>query len=451
MTAAQRERPSPRTPDGVAIYAVGDIHGRLDLLQGVTDALRATAAQAPPQSRVVAVFLGDYIDRGPDSAGVLAHLIALRDAGVCETVFLRGVHEQMLLDLVDGQEAGGRWLDNGGTATLSAYGVAPGARQGPERLRGLVRELVPADHRQFLRDTRLHVTLGDYLFAHAGLRPDRPPEQQAEADFLRYHPFDGQAPVWPWTLVHGHVPHPKPVRGERRIGLDTEAHASGLLSVLILDGDRQSFLRSAVSSETGRAGLAPWRSTDPAYAQTRRRSRTAEPSRPPRGRRWAPRLAAGAALAAAALASLPLDRLTRDPAALRAAFVNVGVPPSMRGDAASPASPSAVAAPPLMGAGVAPEPPAVLREAEPTAAAAGLRVQVAATDSPTASKQAWDDLAQAFPAEMQARMMQLEAVSVDGRTVQRTFVSGFASPSEARAFCARLTAAARGCLVRGAD
>jgi serine/threonine protein phosphatase 1 len=482
MTAAPRDRAAPRAPEGAVIYAVGDVHGRLDLLQGVTRELRAAAVQAPPGVRVAAVFLGDYIDRGPDPAGVLAHLIDLRDAGVCETHFLRGGHEQMLLDLIDGQDTGGRWLDNGGAATLAAYGAAPGARPGPERLRRLVREIIPTEHRQFLRDTRLQVTLGDYFFAHAGVRPDRPPEQQAAASFLQHQPFGGKTPVWPYTLVHGHLPHSKPVRGEQRIGLDTEAHASGLLSVLILERDAQAFFRSAVNGDTGRAVLAPWRSTDDAYPRARRGGEIAASANPPR-RRWTPLLAGsaglGATVAAVAL-SLPLGGFSRDPAALQAAFANVGVPPSMREDAAAPATGPVFAPPPLMGASSAAEPavteptvtepavaqpsapeppiavtPVALREAEPDArpvappVRSGVRVQVAATESAAASRRAWEDLAGAFPAEMQARAMRLEAVTVRGRTVQRTFVSGFGGADEARAFCAKLTAAGRGCLVRG--
>jgi serine/threonine protein phosphatase 1 len=446
MTAA------PRTPDGVVIYAVGDIHGRLDLLQGVTRDLRAGAAQAPQGVRLTAVFLGDYIDRGPDAAGVVEHLIAFRDAGVCETVFLRGKHEQMLLDVIDGQEAGGRWLDNGGAATLAAYGAPAGARPGPERLQALAREAVPPAHRQFLRETRYFAALGDYAFVHGGLEPDVHPKAHTGPEFLSFHPLDGRTPVWPWTVVHGGRPHPKPVRGARQIGLDTQAHASGLLSVLILQGERQAFFRSAVSPQSGLAALSPWRSLDAGYAETRRADPAGVDGPPATRRTRTPQLVAATVAVGAAVLMLQGSAgvAWRDPEALHSAFVNVGVPSSMRAESASFAAGPYAPTPAL---DVADSRPPPVPASEPAAQTRPplrpqVRAQVAQTDSLEAAQRAWAELSRALPLDMAARTMETQAESVDGRTVQRTYVTGFLDAEEAREFCARLTAAGRGCIVR---
>src|SRR5216683_7246790 len=175
-------------PANGIFYAIGDIHGRFDLLKGVTAELRRAVAESGwAGDKVVAVFLGDYIDRGPDTRALISHLIDFRDEAVCETNFLRGNHEQILLDLIDGAPEAVRWLEYGGLETLRSYGWRqphPVGVRDAAKLADRVRKVLPPEHVQFLRDTMSYVDRGEYLFVHAGLRPDRLLNEQSDADLL---------------------------------------------------------------------------------------------------------------------------------------------------------------------------------------------------------------------------------------------------------------------------
>lgn len=255
-----------------AIYAIGDIHGRLDLLEG---ALKTIASDDAPPSKTL-VFLGDYIDRGPDSNGVLERLIMLRDEAEDDLIFLRGNHEQVLLDLLDGRRPRARWLDYGGRETLASYG-APTPTEAVADLSALITAAIPPKHIAFLRDTILTARLGAYRFAHAGLRPDRMIEEQSAEDLLWLRYYDDAAPVHQEIVVHGHCPNPLPVEGRHRIGIDTEAYASDQLTVLRLVGAERTFIKVA----TERAGgVGVWPAVDAAY-RTRPRTTpaTAAPAR----------------------------------------------------------------------------------------------------------------------------------------------------------------------------
>lgn len=258
-----------QAPANTVIYAVGDVHGRRDLLEGALAEIRAAARRAAETGgRTVAVFIGDYIDRGPDSRGVIESLIQFSESGVCETVILRGNHEQVLLDIVDGVEQGLRWLDFGGAETLAAYGVAEplaGDRRSPGWLRALVAAAIPSPHLAFLRATTLAAAYGDYTFVHAGLRPERTADEQAPADLLWFRYYDDETPVHGRTVVHGHSTNPAPVLGRYRIGIDTEAYASGALTVLRLEGDGKQLLRVAAEEPGGPVRVAPWAAVDSHY------------------------------------------------------------------------------------------------------------------------------------------------------------------------------------------
>ncbi len=189
-------------PETGRLLAVGDIHGCLGLLQQLMQ-------EVAPCSNDQVVFLGDYIDRGPDSRGVIDYLLDFRKRWP-KTIFLKGNHEAMLLNFLDGHERL-RYLLNGGETTLYGY-----------RKRGKLE--IPQDHLQFFRDLRLYFETEHYLFAHAGLRPGVSPPNQQEDDLLWIREdFLKSDYRWGKTIVFGHTPMRKPHLKPERIGLDTGA------------------------------------------------------------------------------------------------------------------------------------------------------------------------------------------------------------------------------------
>jgi serine/threonine protein phosphatase 1 len=294
--SSQNPASQPRAPANLIVYAVADVHGRLDLLSAATEEIAAAAAAAP--NRVCAVFLGDYIDRGPDSCGVIAHLMDFAATGVCECVFLRGNHEQILLDMIHG---GGEadpvmWLEYGGVETLRSYGVDkpfPISGKDARTVSTRVRALLPPEHLAFLEATRLTAQKGDYLFVHAGLRPDRLVEEQSDIDLLWHRYLDDRQPVHGRVVVHGHTPRETPMVGRWRIGIDTAAYASGGLTVLRLEGEERRFLKFAAGADAVGAGgvqAGVWDMTEPASperspgssrSQSRARARSSGGRTPP--------------------------------------------------------------------------------------------------------------------------------------------------------------------------
>jgi serine/threonine protein phosphatase 1 len=272
------------------VYAVGDIHGRLDLLQGAIQEIERGAKGVGDGNQVTAVFLGDYIDRGPSARGVIDRLIELRAAKPCELLFLRGNHEQFLLDMIDGQAEGAAWLDYGGIETLRSYGVdwSPAGGRDIKRLGEKLRAAVPPAHLGFLRETELHVERGDYVFVHAGLRPDRLLSEQSDADMLWFRYYSDDEPLHGKTVVHGHTPRARPVAGRWRIGIDTEAYDSGALTVVRLEGTSADFLKVQVAPGDGQTRVSEWelvdRPNDQAEAGEPRRDPAPRSERPERPR-----------------------------------------------------------------------------------------------------------------------------------------------------------------------
>ncbi len=237
------ESPKYRIPEGKIVYAVGDIHGRRDLLERSLDAIRAHAAKMPAAWLRRIVFLGDYIDRGPDSAGVIEYLLEHPFAEFSPT-FLRGNHEQVMLDFFDAASPDPAWLNYGGVAALASYGIAAAGRSA-ESIRDEMRARMPAMHLDFLRRTEFTKRVGGYLFVHAGIRPGVELERQRPQDLLWIRePFLSETKQFAFRIVHGHTITEYPDIRPNRIGIDTGAYASGVLTILALWGDKLDFIQT---------------------------------------------------------------------------------------------------------------------------------------------------------------------------------------------------------------
>ncbi|MGD9502473.1 MAG: metallophosphoesterase [Methyloceanibacter sp.] len=238
----------PELPKGQLLYAVGDIHGRLDLLRDLLQLIEDDAQSRAHATRRTLVFLGDYIDRGPDSSGVVADLIARAFPGF-DAHFLKGNHEAILLDFLDDPLHLGHWLMNGGQETMESYGVdteaLAAARAAPEAWREAFAAALPETHLRFFRTLKLSVTIGDYLFVHAGVRPGVPLAGQSEDDLVWIRrPFLDHAGSFGKVVVHGHTPAPLPVVRPNRIGIDTGAVFSDRLTALRLEDRARAFLHT---------------------------------------------------------------------------------------------------------------------------------------------------------------------------------------------------------------
>lgn len=226
------------------IYAVGDIHGRADLLDLL---LARIAADRPEGAEPILVFLGDYVDRGTQSRAVIDRLLQLKRDGGYELRFLKGNHEKAMLDFMRESSSGPAWLAFGGAETLYSYGVrAPPPTPTADELRrasGALRTAIPGDHMEFLKELELFVRYDQYLFVHAGLRPGKALDHQVEEDMLTIRePFIRSSRKWPFVIVHGHTPEPNVHVDARRIGVDTGAYATGRLSAVRLEGEKVTVL-----------------------------------------------------------------------------------------------------------------------------------------------------------------------------------------------------------------
>ena len=234
----------PRGARGYRAYVVGDIHGRLDLLDQLLGQIESDLAERPAK-RILLVFLGDLIDRGPNSAQVIDRLRTYRRAGV-RTVFLLGNHEEVLLRILGGDASPIRsWLKFGGAECLESYGVDPKpvAVQEDGQALATIAGAIPPEHQQFLRQFVDTCRFGDYLFVHAGIRPGVPMEQQMQSD-LRWirEPFLMDETDHGCVVVHGHTISPRVEERLNRIGLDTGAYRTGVLTALVIEGTERWYL-----------------------------------------------------------------------------------------------------------------------------------------------------------------------------------------------------------------
>ena len=234
----------PGAPDGWRGYAVGDIHGRADLLDRLlADIERDNEARGP--SRTLLVFLGDLIDRGPTSNEVVERLHTYRRPGV-ETAFIAGNHEEVLLRLLAGERGLMRhWLKFGGGECLRSYGLDPVAldRIGETAALAQLRAAFPSAHVKFLTGFADTVRFGDYLFVHAGIRPlvDLSLQRQADLRWIR-DPFLTDQTDHGFMVVHGHTISERVVERPNRIGIDTGAVMGGVLTCVVLEEDRMGFI-----------------------------------------------------------------------------------------------------------------------------------------------------------------------------------------------------------------
>lgn len=219
----------PSVPSGCRIYAIGDIHGRDDLLERLHRRIVGDAGTAP--SRKLLVYLGDYVDRGLGTFAVIERL--LNGLPGFEAVHLKGNHEDLLLQCLDDGANTTPWLEKGGNATLRSYGVD--AADDPRRR---MNEALPESHRTFLRELKISHAEGDYLFVHAGVKPGVPLDDQADFDLMWIRQeFLNSDVNFGKVIVHGHVPCQEPMVRANRIGIDTGAWMTGSLTCLVLEGE----------------------------------------------------------------------------------------------------------------------------------------------------------------------------------------------------------------------
>ncbi|MBI3452117.1 MAG: serine/threonine protein phosphatase [Rhodospirillales bacterium] len=240
------EPPQAKAPAGSCVYAIGDIHGRADLLADLHERIVRDAARRSARRKVV-VYLGDYIDRGYESRQVI-DLLLDRPLAAFERVHLIGNHEQSMLTFLDDLAIGPAWLQYGGLEALFSYGIVVDRGAGDEgaRLAKAQKELrakLPQRHLEFLKSlARMHIE-GDYLFVHAGIRPGVPLERQDERDLLWIRDeFLASTADHGKVVVHGHSISERPELRRNRIGIDTGAFATGRLTGLVLEGTRQDII-----------------------------------------------------------------------------------------------------------------------------------------------------------------------------------------------------------------
>lgn len=244
------EQPRPAVAAGQRVYAVGDIHGRHDLFEKLLAAIEEDDARRGAAKTTI-ILLGDLVDRGPDSARVIATARALVDRGTARV--LAGNHEEMFLKSFEDKDIFRHFLRYGGRETVLSYGIdrerylAADMAEAQE----LMREAVPAEDRAFIAAFENSIVIGDYLFVHAGVRPGTPLDEQTVQD-MRWirEPFLNHNGALGAVVVHGHTITDAPEIRANRIGIDTGAYKSGRLTALGLEGTER-WIIDAVEAEQG--------------------------------------------------------------------------------------------------------------------------------------------------------------------------------------------------------
>lgn len=244
----------PRVPDGVRVYAIGDIHGRADLLAQTFAAVDEDET-ARPVDHAITVLLGDYVDRGLQSREVIDLVIERSQRR--HVLAMRGNHDDDMLRALFDADVALRWLSVGGRETLHAYDVAVSANTNRDNIHTVMASAasrIPDSHIAYLETLLPFATIGDYAFVHAGIRPGTPLGDQSAADLLSIRqPFLDCISQHDFVVVHGHTPVNAPDFRTNRINIDTGAYITGKLTCLILEEDRQFILGQAQLIQ-GRAG-----------------------------------------------------------------------------------------------------------------------------------------------------------------------------------------------------
>ena len=243
LSVLRRKRPPLRLPEGVRIYAIGDVHGRADLLEQVFTRIDMHVARYPVD-RPIQVLVGDYIDRGPNSREVLDRLI--ERVGSSEMVLLKGNHETLLLEFLRNPSMLQSWSQIGGLETLMSYGVTPSLNADAEAQKQLAITLqatLPKSHLVFLEGLQSSFSCGGFFFAHAGVRPGVPLAEQRDADLLwirdEFLLYEGK---FDKIIVHGHTPVRAVDMRPNRINIDTGAYATGKLTCIIIERNKVEVL-----------------------------------------------------------------------------------------------------------------------------------------------------------------------------------------------------------------
>ena len=229
-------------PEGLRVYAIGDIHGCYVELKKLLKAIKKDLEDYDGESRLV--FLGDYVDRGPDSKAVIEKLVSGKLPGDKQH-FLLGNHEEAMMKVMDGKsKRANDWLSFGGRQMMESYGV--GKKELYEAggdVGAILREVMPKSHRKFFEKLKLKKQIGDYLFVHAGIRPGVPIDEQEQGDLVwirdRFLKSDRDHGV---VVVHGHTISEKPQNKANRIGVDTGCYATGQLTAVRLQGSERAFI-----------------------------------------------------------------------------------------------------------------------------------------------------------------------------------------------------------------
>ena len=246
---SHRRQAYPAATAGYRVYAVGDIHGRLDLLEDLLAKIYAEL-QHRPAPKTLLVFVGDLIDRGPSSAQVIERLRTYSRPGI-QPVFLLGNHEEVLLRILAGDaQLINKWRQFGGAECLQSYGVDPQQLSDVSEAEALaiVRSAIPRSHAEFLGSFVDSCRLGDYLFVHAGIRPGIAVEQQSQAD-IRWirEPFLLDDSDHGFVVVHGHTICEQVEERPNRIGIDTGAYRTNVLTALALEGTERWLIDTRVA------------------------------------------------------------------------------------------------------------------------------------------------------------------------------------------------------------
>lgn len=237
---------TPSLPDGTRIYCIGDIHGCHDLLIKLINRIELDARDFP--GRIILIYLGDFIDRGSHSKEVINFILNYQHNNF-ETIYIRGNHEQTLLDFFSDDSIARIWLSFGGMATLASYGVRvtkiPTKREDFLYLQQQLSDLLPPAHYKFLQDTRFYYSLGSYFFVHAGINPYYSLANQRPEDMMWIrNEFTETKKTFEKIIVHGHTITTQVELLPNRIGIDTGAYMSGILSCLVLEADQKRIIQT---------------------------------------------------------------------------------------------------------------------------------------------------------------------------------------------------------------